>query len=210
MVQMIKGTDIQLFSGDSAETVSNVLIGEPSETELIGFRIPVYTMAIPKTDAHDWLDRKVIFFGNTFRTVGHPQQGMDENIPLCWNKKVRAELLLTNGNCTVYEKDTLRKHSFSGVLISDQRGESTVRTGDQKQGELVIYTYAVNCTDYYTPKAGDIIVPTDCPFEFDTSTQQSAAESMEQFRAENKGFAVVKSAEQKYSGRLPDILITAR
>ena len=73
-MQMIHGTDIQLISESGAETVSNVLIGEPSETELIGHKISAFTLAIPKTDVHDWLDRKVIFFGNTFRTVGHPQQ----------------------------------------------------------------------------------------------------------------------------------------
>ena len=208
-MQMIKGTDIQLITESGAETVSNVLIGEPSETELIGHRIPAYTLAIPKTDAHDWLDRKVIFFGNTFRTVGHPQQGMDENIPLCWNKKVRAELLLTNGNCTVYEKDSLQRHSYMGVLISDLRGEHTLKNGDQQKGGLKVYIYAVNCTDYYIPKAGDIIVPTDCRFEFDTSDQQSASESMAEFRRTNKAFAVVKETAQHFNGRLPDIEVSA-
>lgn len=209
MAQMIKGTDITLYTDGGAETVSNVLIGEPSETELIGFKIPVYTLAVPKTDVHDWLDRKVIFFGNTFRTVGHPQQGMDENIPLCWNKKIRAELLLTNGNCTVYEKDSLQRHSYMGVLISDLRGEHTLKNGDQQKGGLKVYIYAVNCTDYYIPKAGDIIVPTDCRFEFDTSDQQSASESMAEFRRTSKAFAVVKETAQHYNGRLPDIEVSA-
>lgn len=206
---MIKGTDIQLMTGSGAETVGNVLIGEPSETELIGFKIPVYTLAVPKTDVHDWLDRKVIFFGNTFRTVGHPQQGMDENIPLCWNKKVRAELLFTNGNCTVYEKDSLRRHSYNNVLINDSRGEHTLKTGDQPKGGLKVYIYAVNCTDSYIPKAGDMIVPSDCSFEFDTSTQQSLSESMTAFRSAYKDFAVVKENVQYHSGRLPDMEVSA-
>jgi hypothetical protein len=206
---MIHGTDIQLINASGAETVSNVLIGEPSETELIGHKISAFTLAIPKNDVHDWLDRKVIFFGNTFRTVGHPQQGMDENIPLCWNKKVRAELLLTNGNCTVYEKDSLQRHSYSGVLISDLRGGHTMKTGEQPKGELTIYLYAVNCTDHYVPKAGDMIVPSDCWFDFDTSTQQSASESMAEFRRTNKAFAVVKETAQHYNGRMPDIEVIA-
>lgn len=208
-MQMIHGTDIQLISESGAETVSNVLIGEPSETELIGHKISAFTLAIPKNDVHDWLDRKVIFFGNTFRTVGHPQQGMDENIPLCWNKKVRAELLLTNGNCTVYEKDSLRRHSYSGVLISDLRGRHILKTGEQPQGELMIYIYAVNCTDHYVPKAGDMIVPSDCWFDFDTSTQQSASDSMTEFRSEHRDFAVVKETAQHYNGRMPDIEVIA-
>ena len=152
----------------------------------------------------------MIFFGNTFRTVGHPQQGMDENIPLCWNKKVRAELLLTNGNCTVYEKDSLQRHSYMGVLISDLRGEHTLKNGDQQKGGLKVYIYAVNCTDYYIPKAGDIIVPTDCRFEFDTSSQQKISESMTAFRNSYKGYAVIKDVQQKFCGRLPDFEITAR
>lgn len=208
-MQMIHGTDIQLINASGAETVSNVLIGEPSETELIGHKISAFTLAIPKTDVHDWLDRKVIFFGNTFRTVGHPQQGMDENIPLCWNKKVRAELLLTNGNCTIYEKDSLQRHSYSGVLISDLRGRHILKTGEQPKGELTIYIYAVNSTDHYVPKAGDMIVPADCWFDFDTSTQQSASESMTEFRSEHRDFAVIKNISQHYNGRQPDIEVIA-
>lgn len=210
MAQMIKGTDITLYTDGGAETVGNVLIGEPSETELIGFKIPVYTLAVPKTDVHDWLDRKVIFFGNTFRTVGHPQQGMDGNIPLCWNKKIRAELLHTNGNCTVYEKDSLQRHSYSGVLISDRRGSITKTTGTQPDSELKIYVYAVSCTELYTPKSGDIIVAEDCRFEFDTSSQQKISESMTAFRNSYKGYAVIKDVQQKFCGRLPDFEITAR
>ncbi len=210
MTQMIKGTDIILYTGNSTETVSNVLIGEPSETELIGYKIPVYTIAIPKADAHDWIDRKVSFFGNTFRTVGHPQQGMDENIPLCWNKKVKTELLLTNGSCTVYEKDTLQRHVYANVLKSDNRGITTSKTGAQPTDDLKIYIYAVNNTDSYIPKTGDLIVDCASDFVFDTSTQQKASESMTAFRAAYKGYAAVKAVTQKYSGISPDIEITAR
>lgn len=81
---------------DVAETVSNVLIGEPTtedivnELNLTGKRL-AYTLAIPKGDAHVWTDRKVEFFGEAFHTFGEPTQGIDHLIPLCWNKKVKVE-----------------------------------------------------------------------------------------------------------------------
>lgn len=76
--------------------VDNVLIGEPttaditSELNLNGKRL-AYTLAIPKGDAHDWMNQRVEFFGETFKTYGYPTQGIEENIPLLWNKKVKVE-----------------------------------------------------------------------------------------------------------------------
>ena len=77
-------------------TVENVLIGEPSGEEitdalnLYGKHI-AYTLAIPKGDENTWTDRTVEFFGEKFRVIGHPTQGLDHLIPLAWNKKVRVE-----------------------------------------------------------------------------------------------------------------------
>lgn len=77
-------------------TVENVLIGEPStddianELNLTGKRL-AYTLAIPKGDAHDWTDKTVEFFGERFKTIGEPTQGIDHLIPLSWNKKVKVE-----------------------------------------------------------------------------------------------------------------------
>ena len=77
-------------------TVKNVLIGEPSteditnEYNLSGKRV-AYVLGIPKGDTHEWADRTVGFFGQLFRTVGVPTQGIDELIPLDWNKKVKVE-----------------------------------------------------------------------------------------------------------------------
>lgn len=51
----------------------------------------VYTLAIPKGDSHDWEDKEVLFFGQRWRTFGIPLEGMDELIPLRWNKKVMVE-----------------------------------------------------------------------------------------------------------------------
>lgn len=81
---------------DAPVTVDNVLIGEPSQQEVIdtlnltGKRV-AYTLGIPKGDTHTWTDRKVEFFGETFRVIGHPIGGQEELIPLDWNKKAMVE-----------------------------------------------------------------------------------------------------------------------
>jgi len=77
-------------------TVENVLVGEPTSDEvtdalnLYGKHV-AYTLAIPKGDENTWTDRTVEFFGEKFRVIGHPTQGLDHLIPLAWNKKVRVE-----------------------------------------------------------------------------------------------------------------------
>lgn len=110
MTCMIKGITIQLWNkeqtgtdrfGDpiykeTAENVDNVLVGEPSSEDvtntinLTGKKL-AYTLAIPKGDQHDWENKKVSFFGETFLTIGKPTQGIEANIPLAWNKKVKVE-----------------------------------------------------------------------------------------------------------------------
>lgn len=80
----------------SQEVVKNVLVGEPSaedvvnELNLSGKRI-AYNLAIPKGDTHVWEDTEVEFFGRKFRTIGIPTEGIEENLPLSWNKKVKVE-----------------------------------------------------------------------------------------------------------------------
>ena len=77
-------------------TVENVLVGEPTSDEvtdalnLYGKHV-AYTLAIPKGDTNTWTGRTVEFFGERFRVIGHPTQGIDHLIPLAWNKKVRVE-----------------------------------------------------------------------------------------------------------------------
>ena len=76
--------------------VENVLIGEPSTQDIIdvlnltGKKL-AYTLAIPKGDTNDWTNRDVAFFGERFRTIGKPTQGIEGLIPLEWNKKVKVE-----------------------------------------------------------------------------------------------------------------------
>lgn len=77
-------------------TVQNVLIGQPStdditsSIEMYGKRIE-FMLGIPKGDTHNWEDTLVEFFGKTFRTFGFTQEGIEENIPTPWHKKVRVE-----------------------------------------------------------------------------------------------------------------------
>ena len=76
---------------------SPLLVAPSTEQELLETtnltgRKAVYTLGIPKGDTHDWVDKKVSFFGQNFRTIGQPIEGIDAMIPLQWNKKVRCEI----------------------------------------------------------------------------------------------------------------------
>lgn len=76
-------------------TVENVLVGQPttdeitSSIDLYGKKIE-YMLGIPKGDAHDWEDTTVEIFGKKFRTFGATIQGIEENVPTPWHKKVRV------------------------------------------------------------------------------------------------------------------------
>ena len=74
-------------------SVDNVLVGEPTTNEITDSislygRKAQYTLAIPKGDTHNWENAKIKFFGQTWQSFGIPVQGIEENIPLSWNKKV--------------------------------------------------------------------------------------------------------------------------
>jgi len=81
---------------ESTVTVQNVLIGQPTTDEvtssisLYGKRID-YMLGLPKGDDHVWTDTTVEFFGGLYRTFGDVIQGIEENIPTPWHKKVRVE-----------------------------------------------------------------------------------------------------------------------
>ena len=76
--------------------VENVLIGEPTsedvinELNLTGHRL-AYVLGVPKGDEHEWTGCRVDFFGQSFRVYAPPTQGIEELIPLAWNKKVKVE-----------------------------------------------------------------------------------------------------------------------
>lgn len=76
--------------------VDNVLVAPVSSTEALDIlnltgKKAEYNLGIPKGDTHDWEDCKVKFFGEIWRSVGFPQEGIEDLIPLFWNKKVMVE-----------------------------------------------------------------------------------------------------------------------
>ena len=81
---------------ETTKTVANVLIGQPSTEDitssinLYGKKIE-YMLGIPKGNTDVWEDTVVEFFGQTFRTFGNTIQGIEENIPTPWHRKVRCE-----------------------------------------------------------------------------------------------------------------------
>ena len=79
--------------------VDGVLVGEPSTNDITnamtmhGAKL-AYTLAIPKGDTNDWTDTIVKLtgpFAGTYHTVGIGTAGIEENIPLRWNRKVHLE-----------------------------------------------------------------------------------------------------------------------
>lgn len=81
---------------DKEVTVDNVLVAPVTaedvidSTDLTG-RKAIYRLAIPKGDTHDWENKEVKFFGQRWRVFGIPVEGIDNLIPLDWNKKVMVE-----------------------------------------------------------------------------------------------------------------------
>jgi len=58
--------------------------------QLYGKKIE-YVLGIPKGDTHNWINAKVKIFGDVFQTIGYPQTGIQENIPLKWGSNVKVE-----------------------------------------------------------------------------------------------------------------------
>ena len=92
------GTDpfgVPIYS-ETLENVHDVLVGQPSTDDvnstisLYGKQI-AYTLGIPKGDTHEWTDAEVIIWGDRYRTIGYPETGIQENIPLRWGKNVKVE-----------------------------------------------------------------------------------------------------------------------
>lgn len=76
--------------------VENVLVVPASADDIVTSqdltgKKAIYTLGIPKGDIHNWEDATIIFFGQTWKSFGIPLEGIEENIPLSWNKKVMVE-----------------------------------------------------------------------------------------------------------------------
>lgn len=81
---------------EAEEAVEDVLAApstdqEIAETLALTGKRTVYTLHIPKGDAHDWTNTKVAFFGQTFRTIGAGVEYIEANVPGRWNRKVMVE-----------------------------------------------------------------------------------------------------------------------
>ncbi|HFH7148823.1 TPA: hypothetical protein ACGMMO_001614, partial [Streptococcus agalactiae] len=77
---------------DKEISVDNVLVSPSTSDDItsqlsLSGKKAVYTLAIPKGDKHDWEDKEVRFFDKKWRTVGLALEGIEELIPLEWNKK---------------------------------------------------------------------------------------------------------------------------
>lgn len=81
---------------ETAINVDNVLVYPSTQTEILETvnlygRKAVYTLGIPKGDTHNWENRRIDFFGQSWRSFGIPSQGIEDMIPLDWNMKVTVE-----------------------------------------------------------------------------------------------------------------------
>ncbi len=77
-------------------TVKNVLISPVSaealtDAEQLYGRKAVCEISIPKENQNVWENSTVEFWGQKWRTFGFVQQYITENVPLDWDRKVRAE-----------------------------------------------------------------------------------------------------------------------
>ena len=88
----MKGMTIQLVK----ETVTGYdpfkhpIVTQETVDVLYGKKI-AYVLGIPKGDTNDWTDRIVIIWGERYRTIGFPEKGILENIPLRWGQNVKVE-----------------------------------------------------------------------------------------------------------------------
>ena len=92
------GTDVfnDPIYTETAINVDNVLVYPSTQTEILETvnlygRKAVYTLGIPKGDTHNWENRRIDFFGQSWLSFGIPSQGIEDMIPLDWNMKVTVE-----------------------------------------------------------------------------------------------------------------------
>jgi len=197
----LTGADIILWDGETPETVHDILIGEPAD----GGR--EFTLGIPKGDTHDWLDRRVSFFGRDFCTRGFPDEGIEANIPLRWHKRVHVRMTGTQ-TVTVWESESLARHTLGFCEVSDMRGVTAVRdmllTADRLGVRVPSFSTG------YVPKAGDLIAAGDIAFELTAETPQEQSAKMAEFRMTVTGFAVVETVTAELNGGAYNYTITAK
>lgn len=76
--------------------VPGCLVGQPSSDDIVqtmemyGKRI-AFVIGVPKGDENTWTDTDVVIWGERYHTIGFPETGIQENIPLQWGKNVKVE-----------------------------------------------------------------------------------------------------------------------
>ena len=85
-----------IVTGEELIDIDDVLVGQPTADDMTTAltmygKHCVYTLGIPRTDTHEWADHEVIIYGERYRTIGTAMRGIDENIPLRWNRNIRVE-----------------------------------------------------------------------------------------------------------------------
>jgi len=81
---------------ETEKTVSNVLVYPSGSSDVLASldlygKKAVYNLGIPKGDTNDWENKKVKFFGKTWRTFGFMTKGIDDLVPLEWNNQISVE-----------------------------------------------------------------------------------------------------------------------
>ena len=61
-----------------------------SDQNLSGKHLEYY-LCVPKGDDHEWTDRKVKFFGQTWTVYGYPEEWIEANNPSIWNRRYKCE-----------------------------------------------------------------------------------------------------------------------
>ena len=83
---------------ESRKSVENVIVAPLSQTgdeiinelSLNGKKVK-YQLAIPKGNTDTWEDKDVEFFGERWHAIGFSVTGIEDLIPLDWNRKVVVE-----------------------------------------------------------------------------------------------------------------------
>lgn len=98
VVKTVTGTDPfgQPVETEDIIDVPGCLVGSPSADdisatlEMYGKHI-AYVVGVPKGDTNKWEDTDVIIWGDRYHTIGYPETGIQDNIPLKWGKNVKVE-----------------------------------------------------------------------------------------------------------------------
>lgn len=98
VVESVTGTDPfgNPIVEESTVDIPDVLVGQPSSDDMttsvdLYGKVCTYKLGIPRTDTHEWVDAVVIIRGERYHTQGFPERGIDENVPLRWNRNVKVE-----------------------------------------------------------------------------------------------------------------------